>query len=271
MPQARITINAVPGSDDDLPIDTLVQLGNDDIGGETSYLWEILDQPEGPADSLSSVSAPNPTFTPQKEGTYLIQLIVNQSLSSEVRDTVIAAVRHVKTRDRIPAAGETEENGQHGWAKVNGVNALLRRVIDMRADPGLVVGVCGAGVGVNFVCEPTDLAVLKSGLPGEEQVAIWTPRDATIGDVRNMPLAVYERAVDGSLTTGPGTVAYFRVFGIVRDVFMPGVSLGDYVYVDDLAQLATAAGTFVRPCGRVIGVPAASTGIVWFNGLGGDN
>ena len=64
MPQALITVNAVVGSNDDLPIDTLVTLANDNVGGETTYLWEIVDQPVGTADTLSSTSAPSVTFTP---------------------------------------------------------------------------------------------------------------------------------------------------------------------------------------------------------------
>ena len=53
MPQALIKINAVIGSDDDLPLDTLVQLDNENIGGEVTYLWEILDQPAGTPDVSS--------------------------------------------------------------------------------------------------------------------------------------------------------------------------------------------------------------------------
>ena len=47
MPQAAIEINAVEASDENLPIDTLVQLSNNDVGDETTYLWEIVSQPPG--------------------------------------------------------------------------------------------------------------------------------------------------------------------------------------------------------------------------------
>ena len=56
MTQALITVNAVAGSNTDLPINTLVQLNNTGNGGEITYAWSILDQPPGTADALSSTN-----------------------------------------------------------------------------------------------------------------------------------------------------------------------------------------------------------------------
>src|SRR5262245_63840027 len=101
MTQALITINGSPGADIDLPIDTLVQLNNTGTGGELTYKWSIVSQPPGTLDALSATNIQNPTFTPKKEGSYLIQLIVNESLGTEKRDRTIAAVRHIKSNSRI--------------------------------------------------------------------------------------------------------------------------------------------------------------------------
>ena len=39
MPQAKIEINGTAGSDEDLPINVLVQLSNEDVGGEVTYTY----------------------------------------------------------------------------------------------------------------------------------------------------------------------------------------------------------------------------------------
>ena len=117
MPAAQISINGVPGSNADLPINTLVQLNNVGIGGEVTYAWSILDQPIGAADALSNPAIVNPTITLKKEGSYLIRLVVNAGLASEKIDTRVAAVKHLKTRLRVPAAGEKlEVDVVDGWA-----------------------------------------------------------------------------------------------------------------------------------------------------------
>lgn len=271
MPQAQITINAVAGSDDDLPIDTLVQLNNDNIGGEVTFQWTILDQPEGAADTLSSTSIVNPTFTPRKEGTYLIELIVNLGLPSEQRDRVVAAVRHLKTRDRIPAAGEADENGASGWAKANGVNALLLRLIDMKADPGIVVGLINeALMAYGDTCVAEGTALIKTGLPGEERLAQFGFIAATAADVVRLPIAMPIAAVEGG-SLSSGKLAYFRIFGLLQSVPVTGASAGDPVYVSDAINLTITPGTNTRCVGRVLRVVSAGVADVWFNGLGGEN
>ena len=45
MPQAKILVNGIIGSNDDVTINTLVQLNNQNIGGESTYSWAILEQP----------------------------------------------------------------------------------------------------------------------------------------------------------------------------------------------------------------------------------
>src|SRR3989304_312459 len=127
MPQSLIKVNAVVGSATNLPINGPAQLDNQNGGGETTYTWSILDQPEGTIDSLSSTSIQNPTFTPKKEGSYLVRLIVNQGQPDEQRNAVVCSVRQLKTLRRIPAAGETiEADTARGWA--TDVNRFLTDV-----------------------------------------------------------------------------------------------------------------------------------------------
>lgn len=267
MPQAVITVNAVTGSDDDVPINTLVQLSNDNSGGETTYLWTIVDQPEGAADALSSTTILNPTLTPRKEGTYLLELVVNQGLATEATDRVIVAVRHLKTHDRIPAAGEADENGASGWAKANGVNALLARLIDMQADPGLVVGLINeATMDVGRVVVPEGTALIKSGLPGEERVAQWGYILGTNPILPHSPLGIVVGAADGGAIS-TGKMGIFRVHGLAENVPVTGGGVSFPVYVSDTGTLTSDPGSYQRPIGVVVRVISGTHCDVWINGL----
>ena len=151
MPRARIEINASVGSNTDLPINTSVLFSNDDAGDETSYLWSVLDQPVGATDALSNTTIENPTFTPKKEGTYLVRLTVDSGLSTESVDQVIVGIRDLKTRLRVPAAGETTEGDTtDGWSTT--VNEMLNTTLDAITGAIKLVGQAGAaGLGPNDV------------------------------------------------------------------------------------------------------------------------
>ena len=85
-----------------------VQLRNADDTGIRSWRWEILDQPSVVAPvQLSNPVAPNPVFTPDQPGTYLLQLTVNEGRKGEVQ-RILVAIRDAGGR-RIPAAGENRE------------------------------------------------------------------------------------------------------------------------------------------------------------------
>ncbi len=80
------------GSAQTVPINSLVQLNG---SGSTdpnhlalTYLWSFLSVPAGSTSILSSTTAINPTFTAQKEGTYVVQLIVNNGTFSSTPSTV---------------------------------------------------------------------------------------------------------------------------------------------------------------------------------------
>jgi hypothetical protein len=268
MAQAQITINAVAGSNDDLPINVLVSLDNVNAGGELTYNWTILDQPPGAADALSSTIVQNPTFTPKKEGTYLIKLVVNQSLPSEVSDTQLVGIRQVKTRQRVPAAGETIQTGSRGWAGAAG--QFLQEVDEARADPVLVVGATGAaGLTVGNTVRVTGVTTLKSGLPGQEDVPSFVLADATNINNVNEALGIIESAVDG--TGGPyamGKLVNVRMLGLFQGATGGGAVVGDLVYVSDLGTLALTPGTITRSVGSVAAA-GGGTFDCWFSGTGG--
>ena len=137
MPQADIEINGTAASDEDLPINTLVQLSNNDVGDESTYLWEIVSQPTGPVDALSATNIEGPTLTPLKEGTYLLQLTVDQGLPTEQVDRKLFRIRVIKTFVGLIAAEETvEADPTEGWKTRQ--NDTLRRYGDL-AVGGIVI------------------------------------------------------------------------------------------------------------------------------------
>ncbi len=259
MPQALIEINAVAGSNDNLPINTLVQLSNADTGGEVTYLWEILDQPEGTADVLSNPAIENPTFTPTKEGSYLIRVTVNDTLVSETSDMVIAAVRQLKTNERIPAAMETiEVSTSLGWKPAT--NRLLQIVDDVARDANLIICVNppASFPVVGDIVKFTETALIKVGLPGEERLLLCEKSLATaLADVTG-PLGVVVGTPTGASPAANGLVVVRR-FGLVEPTEAGAPTIGDPVYVSDTAQPALVAGTNSRKIGKVV----YSTASIW--------
>lgn len=262
MPQAVITINAVVGSDDDLPIGTVVQLNNQNSGGESTFFWEIVSQPSGTADTLSSASIQNPTFTPNKEGSYLLRLTVNQSLPTEQQDQVIAAVRQLKTRIRVPATGETDENGTEGWAEPNAADAVLQLVDAMRADPGIEVCVVNdAAVVANSVVKFDSVQTIKAGLPGEEDllgVAVVNALTPVAG-----PVGFVIAEVDGG-AIGVNSLVYVRRFGIQTTQLIGAAVVGQPAYLGDTGLVSNAPGTTSRQVG--VFVANGLSTVVYFDG-----
>ena len=268
MTQAVITINGVPGKDDDLPINQIVALDNLGNGGEITYQWSILDQPPGVADLLSATSIQNPTFTPRKEGTYLLKLVVNKGLPDEVTNQTIAAVRQVKTRERIPAAGETrEDDTARGWA--TDLNQLLVRVDALLSDPGIIVGVnsSGGNLARGDIVRATSVVTIKSGLPGQEKVPGFVKAPATVKENMDEMLCIVERDTFGNTTIGNGQLIVVRYIGRFEAAPI-SAPVGSTVFCSDTAVPAITSGTVTRRLGSIM---ATSGGVsdIWFDGVGG--
>lgn len=277
MPAADISINGVDGSDTDLPINTLVQLDNQNIGGETTYAWTIIDQPPtGASDILSSAVIQNPSFTPKKEGTYLIQLVVNATLPSEQTDTVVAAVRHLKSRERVPAAGEeTQADASDGWAQDAGQNdgatagsfGYLRRIDDQfNSDFGIAVGQAGAaGIVKGDVVRCSNVATIKSGLPGQEVVPLFTKALATvIGNVDEL-LGICEGGVNGAASPANGDLIRVRIAGLYSATVVGVPTTGNPVYVSDAGAISLTPGAVARKIGTAV-APSGGSYRVWVLG-----
>ncbi len=80
-------------------IDRLVDLGNevsldgtgssDADGDMLTYRWVFISRPTGSAAQLSDTSSDSPRFTPDVDGDYVFQLVVSDSKSTSLPDTVV--------------------------------------------------------------------------------------------------------------------------------------------------------------------------------------
>jgi len=252
MPAANIKINGIAASDDDWDINDLVLLDNQNVGGETTFLWTIVDQPPGPVDVLSSTVIQNPTFTPKKEGTYLLNLLVNGTLT----DQKLVGIRQLKSRNRVPAARETiEDDAVRGWASDFG--SLVQEHDGRLRDPGLIVGVnLQVGAARGHVMYANSVVTIKIGLPGQEVLPTFLDAHANVAAEVDSPLlGVLEGGVDGNPNPAVNAIVLVRVFGrFSSSVGAPVV--GQNIYVSDGSLLAIAAGTRKR----VLGTALALTG-----------
>lgn len=255
MAQALITIDTVAGSNPPngtpLVAGATVQLSNVNAGGELTYLWEFLDKPEGSLSAFSSAAIQNPTFVADSEGTYLIKLTVNRTLASEQVDTVIAAVKQLKSKIRIPAAGETqEESTSRGWAE--DVNRALRTLDNAQADPIKIVAIANGSLSTGKVVYIDAMSTIKSGLPGEEMVPRLALAQATSPNVTDQALYVVHSKVGGGTSISSGELCYVSAAGVIGPLSLGSGSALDRVYVDDSGGIDTTAGTYPRGIGHIV-------------------
>lgn len=269
MPQALITVNGVPGSNLDVPINTLINLSNQNTGGETTYDWTILSQPPGAADSLSSTTIQSPTLTPTKEGTYLLRIVVNAA-TDNLSNQVVVSVRHLKTRTRVPAAFEEAEAGAQGWSDPNGADDVLRLAQERTTDPGVAVVAAGEVLAVGAVVRFAGTTIIKSGLPGEETLPSAFLAEAATATEVDGPLGYVVSSVDGG-GIAIGTLINIRQFGIVDGIDLGSPAVGDRVYVSDTGTLSLAPGANERIVGEVIANGAGATDAIYFSGFNAES
>jgi len=94
---ATTTVNnapaAVAGDDIHINTDNSITLdgsgSSDDDGDPVTYSWTITTAPVGSTATLSSAVAESPTFTPDVDGNYAIELVVNDGTDDSSADTVL--------------------------------------------------------------------------------------------------------------------------------------------------------------------------------------
>lgn len=263
MPTAAIRVNTlVPPQD--VPINVLVNLSNANTGGEVTYAWVLVDQPQGPPDALFGAGSATPTLTPTKEGSYLLALTVNGGLNTQQVDIQKFRVRNFIDGRANPAAGETiQQNLQRGWAE--NVNNQLADVTDLRKDAGRVAGqiaVSGA-VPLQTVLYASSTVVIKSGLPGAEPVPVFDVAEASATSKVSGALYLLDRGVVNPAAPIANEIVWARRIGVAFSALLPGAAVGDVVYVDDAGLLSLTPGTYHRNVGRVVAATATTADVEW--------
>lgn len=264
MPSAAIRINTlVPPQD--VPINTLVNLSNASTGGETTFNWILLDQPEGPLDILVPAGA-TATITPKKEGSYLLQLVVNAGTNTEVKDVQKFRIRDFVDDRSPPAAGETvQQNPTRGWAEEQ--NRRDQDITSLRKDPGRLAGqvaVAGTTAGVT-VLYVSDTFEIKAGLPGAERVPVFSVATASTASAVRGSLFLLDRGVVSGGSPAANEIVWVRQDGMIYGAMLGGGAVGDPVYVDNLGAIALLPGAYHRNVGQIVAVRGAEVDI-WFDG-----
>lgn len=242
-------LNGLPSPQEFNPGDTVI-CSNAGLGGETTWLWELLDQPRGAPDAMVGPTLANATLVVSKEGTYLGRLTVNAGQSDEKRSNFIAVVRFLKSQERLPAAGETtEQNPMRGWAE--STNETFSLVDDLFKDSGRLIGQAGqAGLVVGNVLRITATTTIKTSLPGQESVPVMGLASAASPDQMRQNLFVLVRGVRN---TNPNNQ---ELLVARRDGVLYGLAgsppAGAILYVDDSGGLSTTPGATPRQVGEVI-------------------
>lgn len=254
MTQARIQIDSVTGSNPPngtaILVGATVSVTNVNNGGESTYLWEFLDKPEGSSASFINPNIQSTTFIPDVEGTYLLRLTVNRTLADERTDTQIVGCNTVRSGLRLPAAGETTQaSTSRGWALA--VNRILRKVDALLSDPGVVVGYTSSGCNRGDIVKVGNTDTLLSGLPDEVVVPRFVAALASDSyDVR-LPLYVVEEDIDGNTSISPSTIIRCRRYGLFGPL-VGSPTAEDPVYVDDSGAVSLTAGTYTRQIGHAV-------------------
>lgn len=247
MAHALIKINGSDSQFSTVAIGSTVNLSNHDEGGEVSYSWQIVDQPEGTADALSATGVENVSFVPTKEGSYELKLIVNGSLASVSTQTAIVAVLDARTGERIPAATETLETGGTGWAPA--VKRALARTLHATVDGNLVIARTPGSIVAGTIVTLTGTAIANAGTQAAFNVPLIAAALATVEHRERLGVLV-DGVTPGGI--GSGALVLVRMFGLAPISPSGSPTVGDKVFLSNAGLPALAAGTVPRTIGYVV-------------------
>jgi len=83
---------------------------SDANGHALNYIWSIKSKPSSSASVLSSTSDANPEISPDVEGNYVIQLIVNDGVSDSQADEVVIIVQSMSMKQQLMAMNLTGQD-----------------------------------------------------------------------------------------------------------------------------------------------------------------
>jgi hypothetical protein len=107
-----ITVNSLPianaGADRTVTTGIMVTMdgtssSDADVGDTLSYRWSFVSLPSGSTVSLSDATVPNPSFTPDKDGDYVLSLVVSDGEEDSTADHVVITALFVT----LPQTGQS--------------------------------------------------------------------------------------------------------------------------------------------------------------------
>lgn len=126
------------------------------VGGNTTYLWELLGKPTGSASVLTSSTASTSGFTPDLVGTYRVRLTVNGGGPGNVQ-TRVYRCRYTNAGAlasrgwALPAYGETAAEANYG-SNVIGYGEVFETILaDILANLGGGGGSTPTGTGIPHI------------------------------------------------------------------------------------------------------------------------
>ena len=204
------------------------------LTGVVTYLWAIVSQPPGTADTLSSTSAATPMLIARKEGSYLIRLTAT-SAAGTTQETALLVNPSITSGLRVPAYEEVIEAGATGWDQ--GAGNMLRSLDLYREQAGVIAcvadGTITPGTPVTVAVDPSDpmfsvgAFVKLSGLPGERSL----PK-AFSGITPYVPLVGIAIGTTSGGTANAGDVVLVRVSGLYQGLSVTyGALSSDYPFL----------------------------------------
>lgn len=115
---ASIRLNGTATPKETYKVGDTVTLTNNDNTSVSAWAWTLLSKPTGSTATLATPTAASSSFVVDKEGGYLVRLIVNDALPDEDQDTAVARVLTIHAGLHPHAKDETGEGDPtEGWAR----------------------------------------------------------------------------------------------------------------------------------------------------------
>jgi hypothetical protein len=277
---SEITPIANPGPAQTVPVGVSVTLsGADSVdfdGHPLTYSWSLLSAPWGSNASLSLATSPNPYFTADVAGKYVVQLVVNDGTTNSVPQTVLISTDNsrpvagagphqtvaIGSTVQLSGAESTDADGNpltYSWAilyQPSGANAVLS--IATTVDPTFVASKAGL-----YVVQ----LIVNDGQLNSPPVTTWINAAVNQAPVVNagpnqtITLPINTVTLDGTATddglpngtliiswsvvSGPGTVNFFNPDEAVTQATFSAASTYVLKLTANDTQLRSSATTTV--------------------------
>jgi len=162
----------------------------EDGTGVTSYLWSLIYKPEGSEAEIIDGGTATAAFTPDVEGTYMVQVVADELYT----DAKYFGVKTQVFDTRIPYPGETVDDGATGWSEE--VNTCLRKLSSVA---GRTTIVCENIDAVDI--EYGDVVISDGTLTALGRLGVYLATPALIASI-NPDIAMIGISTGDALTRG---------------------------------------------------------------------